>query len=133
MSKYKVRYNLGRGVRFMTWQVRHGYMVEHHIPEEVTLVMLGCKLINKRKEAEKIFEGGYKRVCSWVECEEVRVLEDGVGFSEPVFDSRTTEEVKYNPRLLPYWNIDGKDVDGQEFDIIYTEGRKLFAIHENKT
>ena len=123
--KYKVRYNLGRGTRYMMWQVKCDDSVEHYDPAKVTVVMHTCKLVNRRTEAIAIFEGGYKRVCSWVECEDVEV------FDTPVTRGMKDDELKYNPRVLPYWNIDGEDVDGKEFDLIYSDKRKLYTTDGN--
>ena len=122
ISKYKIRYNLGRGTRYMMWQVKSDESVKYYAPSDVTIVMHRCKLANRRKEAEAIFDGGNKGVCSWVECEDVEV------FETPVTRGIGDDELRYNPRVLPYWNINGDDMDGQEFDLIYSDNRKLYTI-----
>jgi hypothetical protein len=33
--------------------------------------------------------------------------------------------VKYNPRVLPFWNMDGKDMDGSRVNNMYSVGKKL--------
>ena len=123
----KVRFNLGRGVRYMKWQVRNGKRVEHYDPEKYTLILHNCKLHNQRATAEKIFNGKNKTVCAWVECENITILENnGIGLEQiPV---KAKHQIRYNPRELPYWNIDGECVDGNTYNQIFSYKRQLFLL-----
>ena len=72
---YKVRFNLGAGVRFMKWKItnpdgNHTY----HEPNDVVLKLKGCKLYNNVSGAKKIKDGANKTVVAWVVAEDVEVL-----------------------------------------------------------
>lgn len=122
-NKYKVRFNLNREAdKYMKWQIRDPQgEVTHYEPSEVTLVMQKCVLRNNKREATKIFNGEYKRVCAWVECEEVEVVK------HRAIRSMKDPKVEYNPRKQPYWVIDGVDSDKAELELIYSVGRELFS------
>ena len=118
-KKIKVRFNLGRGVNYMKWKVQYpnGY-VHFFSPDQTQLHMEGCILKNSRSTALKIFSGNHKTVCAWVLCDKIEVYDTNV-----LWDNG--RQVKYNPKLLPYWNIDGTDMDGSKFKSMYTFGKKL--------
>jgi hypothetical protein len=101
MANHKVRFNLGRGENYMKWKVTYNTgRVEYHHPSEVQLVLRGCTLKNNRKAAQRIFTGETtKVVCA---------------------------HIKYNPRVLPFWNLDGMNVDGNEYKELFTVDYKLF-------
>jgi hypothetical protein len=104
--KWKVMYNDGR--------------VDYHHPAEVQIIMFGCTLSNSRKTAEKIFTGETtKVVCAYVKCEDVQVITDN-------FKTESNTQIRYNPRELPFWNIDGKDVDGSYHKELFTIDYKVF-------
>lgn len=124
---YKVRFNLGKGPRFMTWKItfpdgHHEYLQ----PDEVTLILIKAKLKNQRGTAEKIHEGANKRVCAWVECEDLKI-KDKYRFSENL------SEISYNPRIAPYWrDTKGNDVDNSYYGTMRTLGNKVFeVVHGN--
>ena len=117
----KVRFNLGRGKNFMKWKVSCGSAYEIFDPEEGSLILRGCKLINKRTQANRIFNGHNKFVVAWIECEHCEYIE-GKPSGE---NKRDSTEVRYNPKINPYWSIYGVDVDDMEIDRIYTIGNKV--------
>lgn len=122
MSKLnKVRFNLSRGENYMKWKVMYNDgRVDYHHPAEVQINMFGCTLSNSRKTAEKIFSGETtKVVCAYVKCEDVQVITDN-------FKTESNTQIKYNPREMPYWNIDGKDVDGNYYEELFTIDYKVF-------
>lgn len=120
MRGYKVRFNLGKGDRYMKWQVKDAYgNVEHFEPSEVTIHMAGAKLKNVAPTALKIHNGAHKSVCAWVECEEVVVTEV---VDQKEFDT----EVSYNPRVQPFWISEGEGVDNEVYGQMTSKGRKLF-------
>ena len=123
MKKNKVRFNLGRGKNYMKWKVTHSDgRVDYLEPSEHQLVLRGCTLKNNKKTAESIFGGENKSVCAWVLCEDVTIQE-----VTPIPD--TCRQVKYNPRVNPFWSLDGQNVDGHEFPVIYSVGRQLFICN----
>jgi hypothetical protein len=125
-KKIKVRFNLGRGVNYMKWKVQYpnGH-VNFYSPDQTQLVMSGCILKNSRSTALKIFSGNHKTVCAWILCDDIEILKVNV-----LWDNG--RQVKYNPKVLPFWNIDGTDMDGSKFNNMYTFGKKLNIGHDSK-
>lgn len=120
MKRNKVRFNLGRGPRYMKWKVEFSDgRVEYLEPSEHQLVLHGCTLKNNRSTAEAIFNGKNKSVCAWVLCEEVVIHKNQIL-------EENTQQVKYNPRVNPFWSLDGEDMDGKNVPVVYSVGRKLF-------
>ncbi len=123
---YKVRFNLGRGANYKKWQIRdENNQPTHHDPSKVTLVMSMCKLHNNKRTAKKIFKGAHKTVCAWIECESVDVV-----YKEATIGTKD-KQIRYNPSIQPNWTLDEVDVDGTNYDILYSNDIKLY-IPENK-
>ena len=117
---YKVRFNLGRGDRYMTWQITDPQgNNEYYQPNEVVLKLKGCRLYNNVIGAKRIFEGAKKYVVAWVEAEEVTVLHQRQ--LEVAFD-----KLCYNPRKSPHWTLDGEIVDGQTFEALVSINKGLY-------
>jgi hypothetical protein len=117
---YKIRFNLGRGDRYMTWKITYpSGAVRYYEPSEVVLKLRGCLLRNQRNGAQKIFDGHNKFVVAWVEAEEVEVLKQKQ--LQVAFD-----KVSYNPRVAPNWVLNGENVDGCRFEVIVSINRELF-------
>jgi len=121
MAKHKVRFNLGRGENYMKWKVTYNTgRVEYHRPSDVQLVLHKCTLKNNRKAAQRIFSGETtKVVCAHIMCERVEIVTTD-------FSTETTAHIKYNPRVLPFWNLNGMNVDGNEYKELFTVDYKLF-------
>jgi hypothetical protein len=51
-------------------------------------------------------------------CDEIEIIQDN-------FIQDNQQQVKYNPRVLPYWNKDGMDMDGSKFNMLYTVDYKI--------
>lgn len=125
VRSYKVRFNLGAGKNYMKWKVEGPEGVAYYSPDEVQIVMHGCQLKSQRKTAEKILEGAHKTVCAWVKCESLEVVTN----EESAFVVESVLQLKYNPRVLPHWFInEGENADNMTTDLIFTSGRKLFAL-----
>ncbi len=122
MKSIKVRFNLGAGVNFMKWKIeRPDGVISYHSPEDVQLIMKGCVLKNQKSTALKIFNGSNKTVCSWILCESIEILANGV--STHLQDS---ERVSYNPKVSPNWIFRGSVADGMRFDKLITSGNKVY-------
>jgi hypothetical protein len=122
-KKFQVRFNLGAGENYKKWKVTSPKgAVQYLEPSEVTIFMENCKLVNRKATAQKIHDGANKEVCAWVEAEAVTIyhkmpndfVEGGV-------------EVAYNPKVVPYWVKEGKDVDKQMVGDLITMGREIFT------
>lgn len=115
---YKVRFNLGRGIRYLKWKVENldTKVSEYYSPDDISLIMTECTLKNNRRIAEEILGGKNKRVCAWVLCEDVKVV-------SPILSDGT--EISYNPKKLPYWT-DGKlDLDETSHVYLHTNNRTI--------
>jgi hypothetical protein len=130
MSKYKVRFNLGRGENFMKWKVTSpNGDVEYYSPDHNTLVMNGCKLRNSPATAQKIHDGANKTVCAWIDA-------DHVSIHKP-WDCQllwsVDKELRFNPRDQPHWSYAGdiRNIDNQDVDLIITQGRRLWDVATN--
>ena len=123
-KKFKVRFNLGRGENYMKWKVTNPKgEVEYYDPKKVQLFMWRCQLKNSRKTAERIFNGEDKSVCSWVTCQEFAVKPYPSTWRADDY----REEIKYNPRVNPFWTKDGVDVDNQELRFMFSYNKQLFT------
>jgi hypothetical protein len=122
----KVRFNLGRGVRYKKWKIdfedeRDPVYLD---PETIQLIFKNPKLINRKSAATKIHDGANKYVCAWIKCDDVMVGNN--------FDVDEGTEVKYNPRVKPFWDIDGQDVDGQSFTELVSKGHRIYQKIKGK-
>jgi hypothetical protein len=122
MKRFKVRFNLGKGKNYLKWKVElPGEQMEYLDPNEVQLVLRNCELKNNQKSAQEIFQGDYKKVCSWVLCESVEIKTND-------FSTHSENQIRYNPRVQPNWLMNDKNVDGEKFDTIISDGRRLFKV-----
>lgn len=118
-----LRFNLGRGENYKKWKITTKIPNEkiYLDPEKVYLELDNCRLHNKRQQADKIFEGGHKRVCSWIECDDIRILG-----GEPPMDMYG-DQVHYNPREYPHWvDEHGNNIDGFKYWKLITYKNKLY-------
>lgn len=120
-NKIKVRFHLAHGANYQRWQVRNGDDVEYYDPEDVMLEMRNAVLRNQRGTAERIHQGENKRVCAWVECEQITV--------KPV-DSMVMPHVNdfahYNPKRRPYWHDTARrNIDNTKYERLATYGRLI--------
>ena len=122
MKSIKVRFNLGAGANFMKWKIeRPDGVISYHSPEDVQLIMNVCVLKNQKSTALKIFNGSNKTVCSWILCESVEILANGVSTHHP-----DSEMVSYNPRVSPNWIYRGSIADGMRFNKLVSSGNKVY-------
>ena len=121
LKRNKVRFNLSRGENYMKWKVMYtDGRVVYYNPTDVQIVMSGCTLKNSRAAAQKIYTGETtKVVCAWVLCDEVKIITQD-------FKTESNTRLKYNPRELPYWNLNGKNMDGENVKELFSVDYKLF-------
>jgi hypothetical protein len=100
----KVRYNLARGKNYMKWKIESKSGVEYHSPDNVQLIMSNCVLKNNKKLAQRIFNGENKNVCAWILCESITI--NIKGYTEFEQKNEPAYQIKYNPKIAPYWRID---------------------------
>ena len=129
MSKYKVRFNLGRGENFMKWKVTFpDESVEYYDPDTHTIIMSGCKLRNSPATAQKIHDGANKTVCAWIDADNVSVTNRDYQILWNV-----DKELRFNPREQPHWTYVGDipNIDNKQIDLIVSQGRRLWDIASN--
>lgn len=120
----KIRYNLGRGVRYKTWKITDNNGKVINLPETENLTLFGAQLKNRKASAQEIFNGGQKRVCSWIEFDSFRY---GALISE---EEQVRQVITYNPRVRPYWTDSfGNDLDDMLFNTIIIENKRLSILH----
>ncbi len=113
MSKYKIRFNLGRGENYLKWKVTSpNGDVNYYEPNNVCLHMENCKLVNQQGTAKKIHDGANKTVCAWIESETVTIFHP-LNIAQGI-------KVSFNPRVQPNWVCDGEIVDKGRFDVLYS-------------
>lgn len=116
----KVRFNLGRGERYMKWKIQYSdKSIEYIDPETTQLIMSGCKLINKRKAADKIFKGGHKVVCAWILCDDLKK-------TKRFNFNKNKKRIFYNPKVSPNWRYRNDNVDNKSFEVLFTLGRSVY-------
>lgn len=118
-GKYKVRFNLGRGENYLKWKITNNETKESEYLDcnEVSLTLLNCTLHNNRNRAEEINLGCSKSVCAWVNCEVILI-------GEP--KEIEGDKISYNPRVLPHWVHNKKDVDGEFYPILITNKNMIY-------
>ena len=127
MSKYKIRFNLGRGENFMKWKVTYPEgNVEYFDPSKFTIIMRDCKLRNQPSTAQKIHDGANKAVCAWIEAEDVEVMED----YDIDINWYNDKRIYFNPRKQPNWvyEADIENLDNKEFSLLITSGRSVYVL-----
>tara|TARA_R110000772_G_scaffold75917_1_gene164395 strand:+ start:379 stop:759 length:381 start_codon:yes stop_codon:yes gene_type:complete len=120
-SKMTLRFNLGRGINYKKWKITTTNQSKVYLdPNDVILKLENCKLYNSKKQSQKIFEGGNKRVCSWVECDDILSI-------GKIDETKLGGQVFYNPRKFPNWVDEwGNDLDGLEFQSLVTQENKVY-------
>ena len=122
MSKYKIRFNLGRGANYLKWKVTSpNGDVNYYEPNNVCLHMENCKLVNQQGTAKKIHDGANKTVCAWIESETVTIFHP-LNIAQGI-------KVSFNPRVQPNWVCDGEIVDKGRFDVLYSFENDVYINH----
>jgi hypothetical protein len=86
-------------------------------PSTHMIIMHGCYLHNSSVRSAKIHAGEiHKERCAWISCDryEIVALADIKG-----------DEISYNPKVNPFFALNGKNVDKQEFEMLVTNGVKI--------
>ena len=105
----------------MKWKIK--YPNESvYVSTNVSLVMKNCQLKNSRKIAEKIYSGKSKEVCAWVNCEDVKIV------NESQLKSKNSKKISYNPRKRPFWFSEKEEnLDGHFFESLVSVDKQLYA------
>lgn len=115
----RVRFHLGAGEHFRHWQVRQpGSPPAYFDPAQVSLMLLGCRLVVRPGAAARVHAAGVKDVCGWVECDEVVVMPPTVceGLA-----------ARFNPIDDVHWYVDDQVADGLSVPTLVSVGRKLIS------
>ena len=129
--KFKVRFHLGKGEHYRHFQVtKPDGTREFYDPQFYILRMKNARLHNNCKVAQQIYGGRNKTVCSWIECEEVKVespLSSLFGDHPKQDPDQPKSELKYNPRKNPHWLENGENVDFKKYSRLYTDENRVFV------
>lgn len=124
-KKIKVRFNLSAGRNYMKWKVQYPDGETLYLdPSGVQITMKDSVLKNHRSTALKIFNGEHKTVCAWILCDSIELH-----YEQEKFVSEGIYQVKYNPRVNPFWTLDNDPTskDGSKFKQIFSIGKKLYT------
>jgi hypothetical protein len=113
---FRIRFHLGLGKHYKSWQISNKSEKIFIRPEEYSLIMYNCQLINKKNIAKKIFQGQNKTVCAWVLCERFEL--------SPILNIKNL--IYYNPRIAPHWTDEQmNDLDNLKFEKLYTHKKYI--------
>jgi hypothetical protein len=130
-THYEVRFHLGRGEKYMHWQVkamcgRKKLQEFYYNPAQYQLEMLGCKLVNKVNKAKKVHKAGKKDVAGWVKCDTV-MINNEIGID-------SLEKLYYNPIRDPYWRRESDSGefawDDSQYSTLITQDRQVYVLEE---
>lgn len=89
-------------------------------PNTHMIVMHGCYLHNSSTRAEKINKGEiHKERCAWIACERYEIV---------ALDDVQGDEIKYNPKVTPFFDLNGENVDKKTFDMLVTNGVRIIKL-----
>ena len=123
---YAFRIDLKKGKTYGFWQLRDcptnsklGKELALINPNTHTIIMHDCLLYNSKGTTAKIFEGKMnKAVCAWIVCESYEIV--------PIRDVKG-KEITFSPRVKPYFELNGTNVDKQTFKTITTCGKRMYV------
>jgi hypothetical protein len=119
-SRFKVRFSLERKT-YMKWIVKEGNQSRVLSPDEVSLLLEGCRMVNRQSIAKAINKGADKRVCAWIEAENVTILPAEAAIRD------ITKYVRFDPRHTPHWtDEDDTNIDGNQYSSLLTKGRRVY-------
>lgn len=112
-----LRFSLQVGLTYMLYELKVDSFKSWHDPDLKRFRLYGCKLVNKKGGAMRIFTGkSNKHVVAWVEFTHYEEIDETVPHGEVI---------RYNPRDVPNWELNGCDVDGTEYPVLVTSGRRI--------
>jgi len=129
----EVRFHLGKGEHFRHWQIkvmqgRKKVDEYYYNPGHYQLVMIGCKLVNNLKKAQKVHKAGKKDVSGWVKCEEVQINNE-IGIDN-------LEKLYYNPIRDPQWRRESDcgefAWDDSQYATLITQDRQVYILEERE-
>lgn len=128
---FKIRYNLQRGKNYKFWQLVDikNKNISYIKPEDCVIKLHNCILENNRKISDKIYLGSNKIVCAWIKFKDIEV------FDKSEIVPSWCQQIRYNPRVLPYWHTAKNspqypenfvNLDGLSFDELYLSEKGVF-------
>lgn len=122
----EVRFHLGKGQHFKHWQIKivqNGEkLCEHYYdPTEYELELVGCRLVNRPGQAQRVFDAGVKNVTGWIKCDTVHVK--NIIRHDPT-NVDYLEKLYYNPIKNIHWR---RESDAGEFNWDYSEYATLIT------
>jgi len=129
-KRFRVRFHLGKGPNYMTWQVidkKNGYNKDYYNPEGCSIHMVNCVFGNNPTIAQKIYDGDHKTVCAWVDCDDLDVsYVKSPDYVKP--NTKNMMKYRYNPRKAIHWNTNRcYNVDGKKVKHLYTHNMGIYG------
>ena len=120
IKRIKLRFNLGKGKNYMHWQITYPNGVKEYLhPDDTNMVLYGCELKNNKKTAQKIYSGEHKTVCAWILCDNIEMIDS----------TKEGETIRYNPKIIPNWTINGVISDDVKINEIHIKNKNLYKIN----
>lgn len=117
---YKIAFHLAKGKNYQHWQIKDANNECIYInPNEYDLILFDCKLKNQVSSSIKIFNGGDKLRCAWIEFKDYQIVEKN-NYTSDI-------NIGFNPRKSPNWTINNEgNFDNSVYSEIKTNGNKLY-------
>jgi hypothetical protein len=103
------------GKNYKKWKIDYGNNnVIYYSIDEVFLIMKNYLLNNNTKIANK-------NVCAFIICENIEIILK----TESILEKNDLE-VKYNPKVNPYWVFNDVNYDNKTISELYTVSNKIY-------
>jgi hypothetical protein len=91
-------------------------------PTKQMVVLTNCYLHNSSARSEKIHRGEiHKERCAWISCDSFEIL--------PIDTSIVGQEITFNPKVNPFFALNGKNVDKHTFSkVVVTSNARIILI-----
>ena len=132
----EVRFHLAKGKNYLKWQVKivqNGEkLCEHYYdPNEYELELVGCRLVNRPGQAQRVFDAGVKDVTGWIKCDTVHV-KNITRHDATIVDC--LEKLYYNPIKDIHWRRESDagefNWDYSEYATLITNGKQVYVLEE---
>ena len=118
---YKVRFHLAKGQNFMKWQNKSSTNTFYIDPQFFDIKLKGVTLRNHKGTASKINKGANMTVCAWM------MVDDYIVQPSNKKQLTHSNRIQYNPKIKPYWHMDGVNIDNSTYAEVESLGGSLYV------